>query len=50
MEPQADARALNISYRALLYKIKEAGLLPEQPTEDVELSGVRSQKSDRRVA
>ena len=44
------ARALNISYRALLYKIKEAGLLPERPADDVELSGVGGEKSDRRVA
>ncbi len=44
------ARALNISYRALLYKIKEAGLLPEQSADGVELSGASSQKPDRRVA
>ena len=44
------ARALKISYRALLYKIKEAGLLPEQTRNEVELSGANSQKSDRRVA
>ena len=43
------ARALNISYRALLYKIKEAGLLPEQPGDEVEVSDRRSQKSDQRV-
>jgi len=30
------ARVLNISYRALLYKIKAAGLIPERPTADVE--------------
>lgn len=35
------ARALNISYRALLYKIKAAGLLSEQPN-----NAVRSQRKD----
>jgi two-component system, NtrC family, response regulator AtoC len=44
------ARALNISYRALLYKIKEAGLLPEQPGDAVEASGSHSQKSRQEVA
>jgi two-component system response regulator AtoC len=44
------ARALKISYRALLYKIKEAGLLPEQTRDEVDLSGATSQKPDRRVA
>ncbi len=33
------ARALNISYRALLYKIKEAGLLSEEPKATVEVAG-----------
>lgn len=33
------ARVLNISYRALLYKIKAAGLLPEAPHDEVEAQG-----------
>jgi len=39
------ARALNISYRALLYKIKEAGLISEQPKAAVGDSARHNQKS-----
>ncbi len=38
------ARALNISYRALLYKIKEGGLLSEQFESAAESSGPRERK------
>jgi two-component system, NtrC family, response regulator AtoC len=44
------ARALKISYRALLYKIKEGGLLSEQSKTAVESPGRRSQKSNHEVA
>ncbi len=44
------ARALKISYRALLYKIKEAGLLSEQPKAAAESSGQQDQKSNHKVA
>lgn len=44
------ARALNISYRALLYKIKEAGLLSERPRTAVEGSGRHNPKSNHEVA
>lgn len=44
------ARVLNISYRALLYKIKEAGLISEQPRSAAGGSGRHSQKLDREVA
>lgn len=43
------ARALNISYRALLYKIKEAGLLSEQPKGAGD-SDRHGQKLNRNVA
>ncbi|MEJ2007963.1 MAG: sigma 54-interacting transcriptional regulator [Acidobacteriota bacterium] len=39
------ARALNISYRALLYKIKEAGLISQQPKTAVVDSARHDQKS-----
>ena len=40
------ARALNISYRALLYKIKEAGLVSEQPKAAVRDSAGHGQNSN----
>lgn len=44
------ARALNISYRALLYKIKEAGLNSEQPEAVIGDSITHNQKSNRGAA
>lgn len=44
------ARALNISYRALLYKIKEAGLNSEQPEAVIRESASRGQKVNRGIA
>lgn len=44
------ARALNISYRSLLYKIKEGGLLSEQSKAVVENSGRRNPKPNHEVA
>lgn len=44
------ARALNISYRALLYKIKEGGLLSEQFKSAAESSGRRERKSGHEAA
>ncbi|HVB28242.1 MAG TPA: sigma 54-interacting transcriptional regulator [Terriglobia bacterium] len=44
------ARALNISYRSLLYKIKEAGLLSEAPKTGAVEPARYGQKSDRNGA
>jgi two-component system, NtrC family, response regulator AtoC len=44
------ARALNISYRALLYKIKAAGLLPEASDSEVEAHSRESLKLDHNAA
>ena len=44
------ARALNISYRALLYKIKAAGLLAEVPKSVAGTPGGQSEKSNHGVA
>lgn len=44
------ARALNISYRALLYKIKEGGLLSEQCKAAIASSNRRTQKPNHEAA
>jgi len=44
------ARVLNISYRALLYKIKAAGLISGQSRVDVEAQGSGSLKSNQSAA
>lgn len=44
------ARALNISYRALLYKIKEAGLISEQPKASVGSSSDSNSTSSHKVS